>query len=225
MMIRGIKNQSEIASAFGISKVQVCKDMAEIRKSWMKRDPDAKEQLGKERVVQLESLLQKAVNAFDRSRIDEEFRVVAAQCDRCGGTGLHDKDGISEPCRSCNGQGKIVTQTTVTRESPGDPAFLKIAKDCIVEMGKLQGLYPEKAGSLTVGSVRTITETEGVGGAVREQVEQMYVSAPRDLLLAAMSALDNLKHGRKSSSKPEVLETTAALPVYNEGGADEQKST
>ena len=222
MMLRGVKNRFQIAAAHGISVPQASKDMAEIRKRWLERDPASKEHLSKERVVQLESLLQKSVNAFDRSRIDEEFRIVANQCERCGGTGNHQKDGISEPCRSCNATGKIVSQTTVTRESPGDPSFLKVAKDCIVEIAKLQGLYPEKSGSaaaVALGSVRTITEKAGIGGNIREQVEELYLQAPVDVLLATMAALDNLKHASKNPQKSEVLPTTVANLTYNEGEA------
>lgn len=222
MMLRGIKSQTQLAAAFNVSNCQISKDVVEIRQRWKDRDPDLTDIRRSERVAQLEGILQQAMNAWDRSRRDvEEFTINISACSNCNGRGeVEDKPDIWKSCRMCGGRGKHVSEQTKVKETPGDVSFLKVAKECVAEVAKLQGLYPDGK----VGILRRVTETEGVGGRIREEIEEMYAMAPTDSLIAAMTAIDALKHSNRKSDQKAVLEATARLaPSYHEGDNGDAK--
>ena len=219
MMLRGIKSQTQLAVAFNVSGCQISKDVAEIRQRWKDRDPDLTDARRNERTAQLEGILQQAMNAWDRSRRDvEEFTINIRACENCNGSGkVEDKPDIWKICRMCGGKGKHISEQTKVKETPGDVAFLRVAKECVAEVAKIQGLYPDGK----VGVLRRVTETEGVGGRIREEVEEIYAMAPTDALISAMSAIDALKHSNRKSDQKAVLEATARLaPSYHDGVAE-----
>jgi hypothetical protein len=215
MLLRGIKNQAVIARAFGVSECQISKDVTKIRERWGQRDPDKKEMQKQERLVQLEDILRQALNAFDRSRRDiEDYKVIVTPCEGCGATGNYtNKDGMSEPCRRCGGKGKHVQETTTVKESPGDPSFLKLAKECVMDAARLQGVVTDGK----VGMLRTVAETEGIGGTTRESVELFYADVPADDIIGAMVALDKLRNRQKKKLENSPIITTAVqTQAYDE---------
>lgn len=224
MMLRGIKNQAAMARAFGISECMLSKDVALIRKRWGNRDPDERELQRREHIVQIEDILRLSLNAFDRSRKDiEEFSISIRPCDNCNGAGrvTNRATGVEEMCRLCGGKGKSVTEVTKVKETPGDPSFLKLAKECVVEVARMQGVYPDGK----IGVLSRITETEGIGGNIREKTEELYLTAPTDTLIEAMAAIDRLKRSNKKSLQNAVIETSATREqAYDEGEEDEQQS-
>lgn len=218
MLLRGIKNQADIARAFGVSECIISQDVAEVRRRWGERDPDERDKQRQERLVQLEGILQQAMNAWDRSRKDiEDFKIQVTACEGCGGTGTYANkvSGINEPCRRCGGKGKQVIETTTVKESPGDPAFLKIAKECIMDAARLQGVVAEGK----VGVLRAVAESEGVGGKMRESIELLYADCPPDDLIGAMVALDKLKSRRNQQQNiPEnspILTSAVQKQAYD----------
>ena len=80
MLLRGVTNQSEIASAFGVSNYTICMDVKQIEKKWREDSPEAKAQRVK-RVKQLESIVLAAANSFELSRSgDGDVRLPGDVC-------------------------------------------------------------------------------------------------------------------------------------------------
>lgn len=214
MMLRGIKNQTHIAAAFGVSHVMIKRDMDEIRKNWKGRDPDEAEARVTERIVQLEGILQLALNAFDKSSKNETEQSISRKlCDRCGGNEvIQVSPGVKKVCPSCGGEGVQTTTVVKVRESPGDPAFLRVAKECITECSKLRGLYP----NVRIGMVKSVVEEEGIGGPIRRSVMEMYATAPADSVIEALSALQGVRQRIKEAQQQRNLEGNSPIQTTAE---------
>lgn len=201
MMLRGITNQHDIAAAFGVAQSSVSNWMKEVYTAWA--EADAQDSIAERtvRVKQLEYILTQALNSYDISRRDaEEWEVTERPCESCGGSGkwLPKDSTETKPCRGCNGKGQIKSERTKSKAQAGDPTFLKVAKDCIVEAARLKGLYPVK---MTVG--RSLMQTSAdAGGEFQKRVETLFFEAPVDLIIQAKAMLEELKTHAKPTTPP-----------------------
>lgn len=143
-MKRGVTNQFQIAAALGVSQGCISVDMQAIMDDWLEVDPATTKRRRRLRVQQLEAVAQEAWNGFDRSRKDsEKLRFITRICTNCSGIA----DDPDDPaCKVCGGKGTVTETTSEVHGQAGDPAFLKIVKDCLTECAKMEGLYPKKKG-------------------------------------------------------------------------------
>lgn len=293
MMLRGITNAMTIANAFNISRITARKYMTRIYDSWAESCKAESRDARSVRVNQLESVLQYAINSFERSRRDvEEFSIVNSVCDKCSGLGHsvspghahhserdklvaqggscvrcgskadlmvvvppssqspfsvgsptrlftlkcvscfneHKKgvtashcldcsgtgkgntqssrcfscDGtgveIKTSCLSCSGEGKISIQTTRVKGQSGDSSFLSVAKDCIKELARLEGISTR--GGLTVAVKNIIRDGSGLNLEVQPDA---YLEAPVDAIIRAKAAIDYVRN------KGTVVQSTASV--------------
>ena len=229
LILRGVTNQYELAAAFGVGIHEIFAMMKHIREQWLANDvEDVKQQVLK-REKQLEALAQKALTAYDRSKQDvEEFTVVERVCTRCKGDGqTEEKPDYWVDCTECQGKGRITTETTKVKGQPGDPSFLKVAKECFVECARLKGLYPT---TNTMQMKRLVSESREVGGEIQTRVEEMYLEASDDKIIKALQALDVLQReikGEKVKSgsghlRQEIIDVSP--PRSNAPGAEDVDS-
>lgn len=203
MLLRGITSYEEMASAFGVESSIIASEVKDIRARWRQSAGENTEELRALRVKQVEKLAQLALNSYDRSRMDsEEFTITEKICDNCSGKGLIRTEGVgNSECASCGGLGKNVVETTRIKGQPGDPAWLRVAKECIVEAARMEGSYPTPA-----SAIRRTVQSENIDGEIRTQVDEIYYHGPVELILKAKSTLDDLRYQATIGGKEVVAE-------------------
>jgi len=139
--------QHDIAIKHGTTDHTVCvclKRIKNILQEEFKEDSVADKE---RRIKQLEDVQAKANLAWERSKQNsEELRIqyVKVKCPDCKGTGMQeDKETW---CESCEGKGNVSEELLTRRVvgQAGEPRFLSLVNECIKEISRLNGLYPEK---------------------------------------------------------------------------------
>lgn len=108
MLLKGVRNQNEMAAALGMTPDNLSIMMKEITMRWRDQDEDEHNTIRSKRVRQIDNLALLALNSFERSRQDsEEWTKVEKQCTTCRGTGTEYKKATQPPqiCTECLGQG------------------------------------------------------------------------------------------------------------------------
>ena len=192
LMLNGITNLTELAAAFGLSRPTLKTMVEEVERTWLENERHDAVLEREFRCKQLEQLVQKALNSYERSRQDsEEISYTFAICGVCDGSGDIKKDGVTQDCVTCGGDGKIRVESVKIKGQAGDASFLRVAKDCIVECARIKGLYPDGRSSVAIRKL--ISSSQEVGGAIQSKIEELYVDAPAEVLIKAMASLDELR--------------------------------
>jgi len=197
---RGITNQSQIAVALDISQQTISADIKEIYTEWLNSDPEQAKERRAKRIRQLEDLLAEARNGFDRSLSPEETHTeVKKPCTTCAGAG---KDPHEERCITCGGKGYVTSISDTAKGRDGNPAFLKVAFECVRECARLEGVYPVKKKKI-----------EATIKASLADVEDPYEGVPTEDLLEAYEALKRIDDLRTNTIEGTVAEPLLEAPT------------
>ena len=141
--------QHDLAVRYGVSDTLISNCLKKVR---LVLDEEFAEEAVTDknrRVKQLEDVQAKANLAWERSKENaEELRIqyVKVECRDCKGKGMQE-DGKTW-CEMCEGKGKI-TEEIVSRKvvgQAGEPRFLSLVNECVKEISRLNGHYPDKRG-------------------------------------------------------------------------------
>lgn len=187
---RGYSSQWEIAVALGIPQRRVSYYIRYIYDKWRKEAPEEYARKITVRIRQLENIMQEAYLAYDKSKRGEETQSwITRPCSACAGAEDVQGNGMAPDaaCSECNGTGKVTTMHAAIKDSAGDPAYLKVAQDCIKQCAHLETLL------LNGGSMRPQKiEITGAVGLINVQVPQQYAGVAADKLLEARAMLQQL---------------------------------
>lgn len=184
----GIRNQTRIATELNCSQSTVNRLMREYFVGLTEIKEESSKASRLIQIGQLSFIHVKAYEAWLESLKDtHEVEVSIHHCGVCNGTGEKDH----EDCVDCKGTGEIQSTKTKIKKSTGDPAYLKIAVDCIRQAAKLQGTEIDKSGRVNIQKM--IASAREVGGEIEQKVEAMYIEAPIDLILQAKQILSKLE--------------------------------
>lgn len=205
MMLRGVTNTQQIANAFNLPYNAAHWMMKEVQRRWQEYSGETPKELVTKRIKQLEKLLTDAHSAYAESKKQLEVSEKRIKCSRCKGTGRvveidpsadvteDELDEVEVDCWMCEGGFKI-ERTLKEKRSPGDVTYLRLAKEVIAELGKLEGLYPK----VSVRQDKIIMESESIGDEkIRAQIETLYMEGEEDQLLNALAALDDIECASK----------------------------
>lgn len=195
MLLAGVTNHYELAAAFGMSRQAITKVVAKIYKGWATNDPELEEKR-QLRQRQFENIYRLAAKGYEEStRRCIGMKKVPRECEFCDGVGLiEDKPKEFVECKVCGGSGVLEEEQPEYIKVQGDPTFLRIAKDTLAELTKLEGLGPATTSSRTI-----ISTARMVGGVIEQQVEEIYSEAPPDTLIRALCVMSELRenHDKK----------------------------
>ena len=199
-ILRGVTNQRSLAAAYGVSQKTISLDMNEIYDQIFAESLQDHLVLKAFRIKQFENIGLMALNEYERSKKDiEEKAIVTKQCPNCFGLGkIEDSPNEFTPCGTCKATGKIKSEETIRiKQQIGDPAFMRVAKECISEISRIEGHYPRFSSAY---SRRLEIEAEGVGGKINLKVQELFIEADSDLIIKCVSALDELQESLKQGS-------------------------
>lgn len=193
-LIEGNTSQQTMAKRLDISQATVCRLVKALDEKTVKQDKRPIRAKRSIRIGQFDKLKALALNAWIQSCNDEiEITTHTKDCPICRGTGKIQTGTEPETdCIDCKGIGLIAEIKKRVRNKTGDSSYMKIAVDCVREMGRLEGSYADKSKS-NITAARLIKESKMVDGEVRESIEALYVNAPVDVLLKAKQAIAELK--------------------------------
>lgn len=217
MLLSGVTNHYEIAAAFGMGRQAVTKVVAKIYKGWRDADPEL-EELRRLRQRQFENVYRLALKGYENStRRCIGTKKVPRECEFCDGVGLiEDKPKQFVECKVCGQSGVIEEEVPEYIQVQGDPSFLRIAKDTLAELTKLEGLGPATTSSRSI-----ITTSRMIGGVIEQQVEEIYSEAPPDTLIRALCVMSELRENhdkKKQEAKGQVR--VIDDPANRKGEAD-----
>jgi len=140
----GYVSNHELASRHGISDSLLCQDLKLIR-MMMEDETEEGAKFGKnKKIKQLEMNAARALRSYERSKQDHEetsTRHEKRTCTECKG-----KRELQKECEECEGRGwhheELITRKVSGQA--GDPRFLAEYRNCMTDICKLQGYYPEK---------------------------------------------------------------------------------
>lgn len=206
LMIRGVNTKYEIAAMYNVNVQQVDRLMKQVYELWKlqrQQDPELAEQKDL-RCRQYEMLYRESLDSFERSKIRQVgTETKPKECETCDGLGkLEDLPNQFRKCQMCDGSGVVEEEEPVYVQVPGDPAFLRLAKDVLNEMTKFEGTAPVAASARSM-----LITAQQVGGQVQTRVEELYTEAPVETLLRAKSVLDDLNRAneqRQAAEKSKV---------------------
>ena len=201
LALRGYYNSNELSHVFQVDDNTIATDMKEIRERWRKEvAPDTKDKLNL-RIKQIEYIQAMAISAYEISRKqEEEYSIIDIDCDYPGCTqGIVKTPKGNDECEFCKGTGKRTIEVRKMKGEPGDPAFLNVAKACVVEVAKLEGLYPSSSGVLKKTTERELTSNSPDAVLIREKVEELYIEDER-LIVQCLGTLDTLRQNAKSGN-------------------------
>jgi hypothetical protein len=213
MILRGVTNAREIASAFGVGQKSIEQDIKEIHRRW--RDDNDKhgelEELRIKRIRQLEALVIEAYNAYDQSKARKiETKTSQAPCDNCEGEKFVETSaGKQVSCPECLGTGEVEVEVQEETGRPGNPNYLKLIQTIVVDISKLEGTHPQIP---TQGAALMLAAKKvGMDG----EVVEMFASVPAELLLQSKRIIEDLKITKARQEKK------AQAIVIESGAKDE----
>ena len=85
--------------------------------------------------------------------------------------------------------------------SPGDPQYLRIIRDCIRDISKLEVLVPRQPPHWMQGNGNgaKVSHTQVHANAGEQDAENMFLNAPPELVIEAKIALDRLERNCKGN--------------------------
>ncbi len=197
-----------MAARFGVTVETIGSDVKAIYDDWLHTAPAKARVLRARRVKQLEGILQKAINSFEKSLKDnEEEQWMVRPCSKCAGA---EPDLDEPPCKECRGKGEVRSRSGKIKGTSGDPAFLKVAEDCVKEAARLEGLYRPKQ------------VDHRHSGKVEHRHAHLHVAAGANGTLAGASGDDLLKAREMIRRLKKGLPLLEAVPPA-EVVVDEQK--
>jgi len=217
MILRGVTNRTSMAVALGVNPQTIANDIEAIGSGWLENDIRRMSNRRTYRVKQLMFTAQAAWASYERSKQDSEEVTtvyIPRQCPTCKGKTA---DPVTnQPCDSCNGTGKIMTEN-VTRKikgQPGDSTFLQVFKSCVIEAAKLENLY------------RTLTPNVPVPAAnVNVQINNTDLSQlTPETLLRIKQAMRQVDELFVSNGKVVDLVSQEIENDENEGNPDQSQS-
>lgn len=224
MLLTGVTAYTQMAVALNTSEAVIRNDVRAIRTTWLKEEPKKHREKVITRVRQLERVVALASNEFLRSQQDKiETTLEPCPNEGCFHGLIRQEDGSNKQCNECNGDGFVKTATKVVKRD-GNPAFLHIIKDTLVEISRLEGIHPA-----TVTALRKTAREMLPDGSVKETVAELfaYADAPVDIIIDGLTQIDIVKE-RLANSKKLVLENSRGGTGGNSGieitGQDQQSA-
>lgn len=216
MLLHGMTNPRQMSVALGVHPNTISKDVKLIRSSWLNKNQEQAQAKAAVRIKQLEAVMMAAWASYERSRQDE-IEITERYCDNgCNHGLIKDKvSGKQIECPKCKGDGYV--QTKKIRGQAGDCSFLLAIKACIVEISRIEGIYPAVASSIK----RDIERAMLPDGTIMERIEESYSLAPDDMIINFMVELDNIRMASKKEKRArtkKTIDTTAKL-TDEEGAA------
>ncbi len=196
---RGCTNKTQIAAALGVATYVISKDMKCIMQGWKRENrASLSEQLAL-RIQMLQAITYEARNGFDRSRQEsQEHSATTKTCDTCRGVVVENDDGEREVCPTCSGNGVVVTETIKSSGQSGNPAFLRVAALCTMEVAKLQGHYHPR-------------QDPGLGSVYRTEITNVHNQ---------INIADGGPNPFAKAAPQMILEAKAALARLTESARD-----
>lgn len=219
MVMMGVTSHNEIATTFGVSNMTVIRWLREINERMRTERNQDVEDARNLRVSQLSNIYRKAMAGFEKSREENaEETVERVRCRTCQGEGtVEERPNQWEDCPTCHGKGLVVEKVVKkVKTSPGDSTFLRVAKDIVMEMAKIEGVVSPETTKLV--STRLLQSSNGAPDDLKQEIRQLYIEAPEDTVIKAMLALEELDLSRqkKKSSLPgakvEVIDAKSNEP-------------
>lgn len=205
MLLHGVTSKQLMASRLGCTDTTICNDLKLIRSQWMEDDIRKSRERRSEYIRKFHYAAQLAMTAFERSQqCTEEITTVYTPrtCPECKGKGM-DPNNDEKWCGNCRGKGKILVET-VTRKvkgQPGDPAFLRVYKECMTESARIENMYPHaKIVDRSRNSLQIVNKTNW-------NVD--FKAIPQETLLEARQVLAQLLKYRDGS---RVIDVTSSEP-------------
>lgn len=221
MMLFGVVSASDVAIRHNLSEPEARELMLSIRGDWRRR-LENRDDARMARVEQLNAIIVKASNAFERSRRDiEKIKVDVVTCELCSGRKFVGKPDDPSPCPSCGATGKIKRESVVIEQTPGDPSFLSVAISAIKEAGKFEGTYDERGrvpGGVGVSASRMLAslsvklDPNGTPESIelRKEIEEFYDELPEETIIGGLIAIDTIDRARakKASANKRAIQVT-----------------
>jgi len=147
LLERGVTSYTDIAKRIGCTVPTATSDVKFIQSKWLDYDIATTTYRRSKRIRQLERIIREAYYSFFRSRQNkEEITTVYTPrpCPECKGSGFGPDE--VDWCAVCDGRGEVMAEVQTRKQTgqSGDPSFLRIVKECLVEAAKLEGLAPQK---------------------------------------------------------------------------------
>lgn len=193
MVLRGAGQVSNIAATFGMAESEVRWVLSEIKRVWKEEKDEELLEARALREKQLEHLYFLSLQSFERSKVGpKEITKEKKVCTWCGGLGRDEvKPGNWQECKECKGSGDVEFESSANRLLPGDGNYLRLAKDIVVEMMKLDGCYPEKTPLPSRSLMMTV---EGSDAGMKAKITEMYLDqADPEVVMRAMRVIDDLE--------------------------------
>jgi hypothetical protein len=193
LLAQGTYTLTELAARFGVSTPIIMGDRDYIYENWWKSEHrEEVAELRLQRVKELEYIKRLALESYHRSRQDKEevtTRYDKVECDECKGTGRLPKC----KCIACEGLGYVMEEI-ITRKvtgSPGDCAFLELARKTTMDLCKLEALFKDPE----------VKVQHVVSADVRHSVrlEEKFADVDPELILQAKIALARLEQAAKEN--------------------------
>ena len=190
------KTQAQIGVLMGVSQKTIQQDLVKIKSLWHDEDKSWANALHSRRIRQLTSDREKALVAFKKSK----FYDIQRKCKKCRGRGYF-KDG--EECVRCEGDGTV----TKKLEKAGDASFLKAASKILIEIMKVEGLYPTKTLSLTEDKSQHVhLQLESTNNPFERATDDQILEAKNVLELIKMESNKSRNEFRDEDDEDDVLE-------------------
>ena len=198
MMLRGVTSPLSIAVAFGVHAITAKKMMVAVRDMWQETNASECEHLRVKREKQLEHIYFTALQSFERSTIGPAKKETIT-CKACAGEGTEeDMPEVYIECKPCAGRGTIDIESQLNSVTPGDPAFLKIAKDTVIELMKMDGMY--KGDTAKAGARSMQMTSRQVDGELRVRIDEFYAEADPEVIMRAMRLLDDIESKKRKKA-------------------------
>lgn len=191
MLLSGCYSVQQMSAAFRVTQQMIVKDIKIVRRDWIQQNRTFARNQVLLRVRQLEHLYSLALNDFKRSqKPKKEISITTKLCDNpdCTYGIIRYEDG-NEECSRCQGEGVIRVRSVRKVEQTGNPAYLNVARDCIQECARLEGILK---GGATAFSIKNRNTDSLPDGAVKDQVIGLLMTAPTDLIIEGLTQIDSV---------------------------------
>lgn len=217
LVLSGVTNVADIAAHLGEKAETVRNDYAHLRRQWREARPEEAEAACDLRKKQLENIIRMCTDSYN---ISKKPKVITTRrpCENKNckhGLVKNAETNKQEECPVCKGDGTLDTVQEMTGQA-GDVKFLTLAKDCIVECAKMEGITTgQHGGSLSIR--RTVERTFEENSPIRKEVETIFIDASEDDLIQILSYMDKARI-RGIEEKNKKILTVDAKAVESNGG-------
>ena len=207
LLLAGVTSPRKIAAEIGCG-VSTARDyIRTIELRWKKDDPKNSARKRQKRVRQLEKLMSTAIDSFKESQGETIVRTVAEKtekCRACKGRGEKEEDGLMYTCDLCEGEGSVshTEETQRIEQNAGDATYLRLAKECIGEINRLEGTTIQRVEKKT-------TETKELKATVVQ--ERRLTNVPADDIIEAMTAVRKLTEVPREDQTAEMVTVEGAV--------------